>query len=109
MADDSMSMLLRRYRRSATSGRPGITAAPPPEPAHEVAAAVAFLASPDASYITGATLTIDGGASVVDVACSRRDAPESQESLTITRIAGWEAGSSWNSGLMQPNGSSRSS
>lgn len=29
--------------------------------AHEVAAAVAFLASPDAAYITGTTLTVDGG------------------------------------------------
>jgi 3-oxoacyl-[acyl-carrier protein] reductase len=27
----------------------------------EVAAAVAFLAGPDASYITGATLNVDGG------------------------------------------------
>ena len=70
---------------------------------------MAFLASSEASYITGAMLTIDGGASVVDVAMLPGTDPESQESPTITRIAGWEAGSSWNSGLMQPSGSSRSS
>ena len=41
----------------------------------EVAAAVAFLASSEASYITGAMLTIDGGASVVDVAMLPGDRP----------------------------------
>ena len=40
-------------------GRPGTPA--------EVAAAVAFLASPDAAYVNGAVLTIDGGATAVDV------------------------------------------
>jgi 3-oxoacyl-[acyl-carrier protein] reductase len=29
--------------------------------AHEVAALVAFVASPEAAYITGANLTVDGG------------------------------------------------
>ena len=66
MADDSMSMFsadtevgYARATRFVPLRRPGLP--------QEVASAVAFLASPDASYITGATLMIDGGASVVDV------------------------------------------
>ena len=48
----------RRAGHASAVGRPGT--------AREVAAAAAFLASPDASYITGAMLVVDGGNSVVE-------------------------------------------
>jgi 3-oxoacyl-[acyl-carrier protein] reductase len=48
----------RRAGLATPVGRPGT--------AREVAAAAAFLASPAASYITGAMLVVDGGNSVVE-------------------------------------------
>ncbi len=44
----------------ASVERPGIPAGRPGD-AREIAAAVAFLASPEASYVTGSSMVIDGG------------------------------------------------
>jgi NAD(P)-dependent dehydrogenase (short-subunit alcohol dehydrogenase family) len=40
--------------------RPGIPAGRPGD-AREIAAAIAFVASPEASYMTGESLVVDGG------------------------------------------------
>ena len=42
---------------------------------NEVAAACVFLASPEASAITGAVLPVDGGSSVVDLSTTAFDDP----------------------------------
>ena len=51
----------QRAARGPPEGDPGRDPARPVASAEEVAAAVAFLAGPDAAYITGAVLPVDGG------------------------------------------------
>ncbi|MFC6883796.1 MULTISPECIES: SDR family oxidoreductase [Actinomadura] len=96
-----LALELSRYGITVNTVAPGEIATPmtgqedePPEPdsrpgypparpgdAREVAAAVAFLAGPSASYITGASLFVDGGLGIMG--------PQAAESLTSAR---WREG-----------------
>jgi NAD(P)-dependent dehydrogenase (short-subunit alcohol dehydrogenase family) len=56
----------------ATIERPAIPAGRPGD-AREIAAAIAFLASPEASYATGASFVVDGGMLLMAAAANQDD------------------------------------
>lgn len=56
---DDLEAVYRTVTREVPSRRPGT--------AEEAAAAIAWLLSPDAAYVNGAVVTVDGGTSIVDV------------------------------------------
>lgn len=57
MSEEAYAKFLEHSKTTHAMGRPGT--------ADEVAKAIAFLASDDASFITGATLAVDGGRSIM--------------------------------------------
>ncbi len=70
MADEEMKVLMERHGISLDEAYRLVTADVPlrrPASAEEIAAAAQFLVSAEASIITGAVITADGGATVVDV------------------------------------------
>jgi NAD(P)-dependent dehydrogenase (short-subunit alcohol dehydrogenase family) len=71
MADAEMDGLAERRGGGRETAYAHATESVPsrrPGSAAEAGEAVAWLASPASSYVNGAVLTLDGGASVVDVA-----------------------------------------
>jgi NAD(P)-dependent dehydrogenase (short-subunit alcohol dehydrogenase family) len=73
MADASMDDLAAHLGNTREDAYEAATAHAPlkrPGLAGEAAAAVAWLASSEASYVTGAVLTVDGGSEVVDAGAS---------------------------------------
>ncbi|MBN3793209.1 SDR family oxidoreductase, partial [Burkholderia sp. Ac-20353] len=70
MADAEMEPLMTRHAESLDAAYARVSADVPLRRAadpDEIAAVCAFLVSPDASFVTGATLVADGGAMAVDV------------------------------------------
>ncbi|WP_339529957.1 SDR family oxidoreductase [Pseudomonas mucidolens] len=70
MADEEMQPLMRFHGDTLLQAYARVCADVPlrrPASAEEIARVCRFLASPDASIITGATLVADGGSSIVDV------------------------------------------
>jgi meso-butanediol dehydrogenase/(S,S)-butanediol dehydrogenase/diacetyl reductase len=70
MADEEMQPLMSAYGDTLEQAYERVCADVPlrrPASAEEIAKVCRFLASADASIITGATLVADGGSSIVDV------------------------------------------